>query len=92
MLSGATALTARAALSGSQLKALMEQTGAMDLRRMVAPGSSVLAVHGLIHQNGPIRFDALVAQADMSVVRTEAIVLWLLKFDQVQMSGPDAAT
>ena len=92
VLSGATMLTARAALSGSQLKALMEQTGAMDLRRMVAPGSSVLAVHGLIHQHGPIRFDALVAQSDLSVVRTEAIVLWLLKFDLVQMSGPEAAT
>lgn len=87
VLTGPALLSAERGLSVDDVKTAMQHTGAIDLRRMVAPAEAVAAIQNIVHAEGPIRSDALLGRGGGSETQTEAIVLWLLKFDMIQLAA-----
>ena len=68
-----------------QLNLLVERTGAVSLKRLVTSRENLLLVAGIVHEHGPIRMDDLSARSGLNPYTAEGAVLWLAKFDRVQI-------
>lgn len=84
-LTGDAVVSAERRLGADELNLLVERTGAVSLKRLVTSRENLLLVAGLVHEHGPIRMDDLSARSGLNPHTAEGAVLWLAKFDRVQI-------
>lgn len=84
-LTGDAVVSAEHRLGADELNLLVERTGAVSLKRLVTSRENLLRVAGLVHEHGPIRMDDLSARSGLNPYTAEGAVLWLAKFDRVQI-------
>ena len=85
-ITNAAVISADQALTGEQVKTLVELTGAAALRRLVNSQDNIVAISALVFHEGPIRLDELTAKSGLTPAVAEGVVLWLAKYDQVRIS------
>lgn len=83
-----TALQASRGIDDEELRGLMDLTGANALARLVTRPETILRVHEKIAQAHTLSFAELLDELDASPRSIEGAVLWLTKFDLVQVATP----
>ncbi len=83
-----TSLQASRAINDEELHSLMDLTGATDLARLVTRPETVLQVHARIAAAKALSFAELLDELDAAPRSIEGAVLWLTKFDLVQVAAP----
>ncbi|MEM9140166.1 MAG: glycosyltransferase family 4 protein [Pseudomonadota bacterium] len=78
--------TADAPVDAERIEELIALTGAKTVRRIVASTDVVVQVQSLIARRGPISFAELLARQKDAPGMMEAILLWMLKYDLIQVA------
>ena len=78
-------LGAERAIAQDELEHLFQLSGASHLRRMVARPEELVAIQNEIHAHGPTDYGAIISRASGDMTTLEACLLWLLKFDLIQV-------
>lgn len=79
--------TAMRRVTANDMNTLLDLTGANHMKRMVTRTETVQAAQNLIHDTGPVDVAAVVAGIDAPAASVEAALLWLMKFDLIQVDG-----
>ena len=77
--------TAETRLDAKQIDHWVQLSGAQALRRMVNRADAVLAVQQIIFKDGPVDAAYIAQKTGLNIVLMESILLWLLKFDLIQI-------
>lgn len=85
-ITGSAVLNADTALDADQVQALVELTGASNIKRLVTAQDNIVKISALIVEHGPLRLDDLVTRSGFTPAVTEGAVLWLAKFDKVRIT------
>ena len=84
-LTGASMVSAEAAIDKDRIEEIMGLTGSVAQKRMVARSADVEKIQNAVHEHGPIRL----ADLDKGVKAPEHVlvstILWLAKYDLVQV-------
>ena len=62
-------------------------TAALFLRRFVTSAQNALTIQNTIYEQGPLRLDALISETELEPNLVTSAVLWMSKFDCVQIEG-----
>lgn len=84
-LTDAAVVSAENKTEASEIDLLVERTGAAAIKRLVTSKENILLIARLVHEHGPIRMDDLTVQSGLNPYTAEGAVLWLSKFDRVQI-------
>ncbi|MEM7745698.1 MAG: glycosyltransferase family 4 protein [Pseudomonadota bacterium] len=80
-----TRLSAPCELDSERIDLMLRITGGHAFRRLAARSDELLAVHRAVRASEPLAFKDLITALGGHVARTEACVLWLLKFDLLRI-------
>ncbi|MEM6663336.1 MAG: glycosyltransferase family 4 protein, partial [Pseudomonadota bacterium] len=78
-------LSVEKAVTTDDVARMVHLTGAEQLKRMVAGANQIAAVCETINTDGPIRLDTLIQKTKLRQDLVMACVLWMAKFDLVQI-------
>lgn len=78
-------ISAETPMDKDAIERIMKLTGAHYLRRFVTSAENAAAVQSAIADRGPLRLDDLIAATGLNAGLVTSAVLWLAKFDCVQI-------
>ncbi|MEM1299838.1 MAG: glycosyltransferase family 4 protein [Pseudomonadota bacterium] len=78
-------ISAKREVSEDDLKEFMRLTGAVRFKRMVSPAEDLAVIHHAVRTLGPVSFGELMQRTQAGDGVLEAAVLWMAKFDLVQI-------
>lgn len=80
-------VSAETPMTAEDIDRLAAMSGAKFLRRFVTSAENALAIHNTICQRGPLPLEALIAETGLEANLVTSTVLWMSKFDCVQIKG-----
>ena len=80
-------ISAERSIEIAEIETMVKLTGATYLRRFVTTAENAARIQSIIARDGPLRLDALIAAAELNADLVTAAVLWLAKFDFVQIES-----
>lgn len=78
-------LRAERAVSEADFEHLLSLTGALAFKRMVCPPADLAVIHHAVRTLGPVAYGDLVARTSGSEANLESAILWMAKFDLIQI-------
>lgn len=83
----ASIVSAETLMSAQDVDRLTTMSGAKFLRRFVTSAQNALTIQNTIYEQGPLRLDALISETGLEPNLVTSAVLWMSKFDCVQIEG-----
>lgn len=78
-------LSAERLVTEAELEHLFDLTGGVAFQRMVARASEMATVNAFLHAQGPMSYVELARRVKAPAQTLESVLLWLMKFDLVQV-------
>jgi glycosyltransferase involved in cell wall biosynthesis len=78
-------LSAKRAVTEAELEHIFKLTGGFTFQRMVARASEMTPIINLLQTEGPLTYADLTRRVKASSATLESAILWLMKFDLVQV-------